>query len=575
MMRTLPLFEISPFRKSDSMTSVETLLATTSQQQTFSWGFDLCWPRESASELSDAFAGMRLNGGLAVAEGGLVVFADTDWDALSAALRGLHPLDRLRALLNDTGSKAWLAKALQVDVPTRALEELANVWPGLGAAVETAMLEAARDPEARETTAAWRLLSERAQNALVALEDHFRLENAGLERLPIVQNIAEAAPEALARRRLLHRADGPVYLDLRLPFFSHKTWPGRFTELAAARVETGADGSLWICRAEDKHAAHQNHFHAVAACAGAWLCGRPDRRPAGFSITFDDTRVMLPEQTTAEWFTVLSGYGLAEGAREMLTHFSDSHPVQASLHLRLAGDAMVRWTEFPAQREAEYFSAFQPVARAVQLTLRRWLPLAWFWSHDLFEEQFVVDPRLAYQATPIFTGQPRNRFTLDPLDDKLRQRALSGVRKNLPALVAALRARLEREGQPKLAKRYDRRATIRILNLIARFRHNYDGLLIAETRTNDHFMLLAEAGRTLRQSVVADPVRAARSLAGFSHEFASAAARRFRRILPIGELPLLPSLLIIEATRAIAPEYPVEASLVLRQSGRELVLRKG
>ncbi|HVP44417.1 MAG TPA: hypothetical protein VMS96_13370, partial [Terriglobales bacterium] len=205
---------------------------------------------------------------------------------------------------------------------------------------------------------------------------------------------------------------------------------------------------------------------------------------------------------------------------------------------------------------------------------RRWLPVAWFWSNEQFDEPFLVNSRLAYQATPVFPGLPREVFAYDPLDDNARRRALRGVKQHLAPLLAALRARLLRAGLDKKARHYEKRALLGILNMLMRQRRTYDGYLLADNHTINQFQMLAAAGRSLRQLAVNEPPRAARGLCEFAGEFANSLTRRMRRLVPAGELPLLPSLVIIEATRALAPGTPVEAHLILRQNDREVVLRK-
>ena len=530
-------------------------MPNTTTSEPFTWGYDLCWPREIPLELPDIFAGMRVRGGTARRENGRVVIESAHWKDIESALCGTHPLHRIRALLNDTGSRRWQELAEENWIQTRGLEELATRWPELGAAGEAVMLETALGWGPLEPPKEWDAATFRMREAMFKLARIFRPEPGDEARSELVRRIAELTPEALRRRET-------GFVELCLPFQAK----GQNVDLSRLRPELGADGRIWVLRTGEDVSAQRNHFHALLACAGAWVV----RRPAGFNLTFEDTRKVIPNRIQPEWLKVLSDYGF--DGKHALAGFSPEKEVEATLHLRLPGSAVTHWTQVPADREYTYFDVFRPVAVAVQRTLRRWLPLAWFWDLDAYSDMYLAQVRLAYQATPVFPGRPRASFTYEVLDDGLRKKAVHGVRAYLPSLLASVRSRLALHGADKIARYYDGRALIKILNLIVRQRRTYDAFLIADTQCVSQMAWLATAGHTLRGVAVRDPARAGRGLAEFSYQLTTALQRRLRRLMPKDAPPELGTLLLMEATRALSGET-IEAKLILRQGGRESTVR--
>lgn len=541
--------------------------------ETIAWQIDLCAPWESPAGLSAALTGLHLRGGLALVEQGRVVRADADWLALGAALCGLHPLDRIRALFRETGSLEWRQFAATHQISTRVLEDLASRWPHYGAVTEAALLEAACDPRQREDLKPWRLLGEKGQAALEKLADSFRL-GPELHAPELTRRIAAAAPGALDRRLLLAAPGQPVTLEVILPLLDRREWFLRDEILPGLRVESDSSGRLWVLRPDDDLTTARNRFNCLAAGAGPWLPAPPHPRPAGFSLSFEDTREFAPECVKEEYLELLDGYGLAGPARAALNRFATGSPVRADLCLSLPGESVLRWMHLPAERDETYAEAIAPVAAALQAVSRRWSPMVWFENLEETKEVFLTQFRLAFAATPPNRSLSRGGFGYEILDETSRRRAMEGARQNLPHWLLRTKQRLLAAGQPARAKSYTSRALNQIMRMLSRCRRTYDGYLLADAQNINQFELLAKAGRSLRQAVLQDPARAVRRLTDFMADFLIALGKRTRRMFPGGELAGYPSLLLLEATHAIAPDIPLQVVLVLSQDGRSVVVRR-
>jgi hypothetical protein len=227
----------------------------------------------------------------------------------------------------------------------------------------------------------------------------------------------------------------------------------------------------------------------------------------------------------------------------------------------------------PAEREEPYFESFRPVAQAVQEVSRCWAPVSWFWNFTEQVEVYVPQARLAFASTPLSSLQSVETLAYEVLDDNSRRRALEGARLAIPPRLERARRLLLDAGLPMRANNYLPRAASKIYRTQLRQRRTYDTYLLADAQTVDQLALLATAGRNLRQAALREPARAARRLFEFMTDFHISMGRRTRRMFPNGDLAEYPSLVLLEATHALAPEFKREATLILRQGAREIVLR--
>ncbi len=142
-----------------------------------------------------------------------------------------------------------------------------------------------------------------------------------------------------------------------------------------------------------------------------------------------------------------------------------------------------RWFSAPVETDLDFLPAFSAISKAVQIALRKGLPLAYFDSLDEFQDRERANAVLLFQATPPFHAKIRTDLTYDVLNPKMLARLARKSRRGLTRLLAPVEAKLRVADLVELAVQYSpRQAGVIVASVqrLARSRRYLLGLLRGE-----------------------------------------------------------------------------------------------
>jgi len=295
--------------------------------------------------------------------------------------------------------------------------------------------------------------------------------------------------------------------------------------------------------------------------------------PFGFTLGYTDRRNLShwPENLDV----VLRAYGLAGEAKTWLEAHRAAlgDDFEVSLSLSVPGELARVWLEAPGQRDPEFFAAYSAVSVAVQRALRRWLPYAYFSDPIRYDDPLAAWPLLVYEAMPPFPGRAKYEFTHDIMDLGAASLIRRPTLRELAARLARLRPFLIALGKNKTARFFAPDEAPSILATVARQPRRLNALLSAETFFVEALVDLGLHGHAFTESAARHPAQAAKDLTRFADQFTTAFHRRLRRLYAGQDFFPLGTLLLIEATRALAAargrEAPLSAILRLTVGGVE------
>ena len=401
-------------------------------------------------------------------------------------------------------------------------------------------------------------LSSRTARGAVLFDGSFDFSAEGLAAF-------RAAVEGQAVRQALQRTlKGDRTIEVHLPHLDRNTWADRWNGLEAV---AGEDGRVFVHATQDRAAA-KNACQAALAVAAPLMYPRSN----GFEIGFTDTRTSTAAQLAQSLPTLLRPYNFDPEPWEWL----DSAPageVTASVSLSIPGHLSDAWLRAPGERDPLFFDVYSKVSMALQLAMRRWLPYVYFSDLSRFEDPLLAYSLLFYRVTYPCSGAPRSEFAYDLVGPDSPGVARPWAARILASALARAERLLIGAGRPDLARRYRSWEARDILAAIL-WRPRY----INELLTNDAFFIdrfvgLGLAGRELASRFDANPRRTVKDMAIVVDEFNVAVNRKLRRLYGGQEAVALGSLLMVEATRALAAalggEAEISATLHLCADGRE------
>jgi hypothetical protein len=295
--------------------------------------------------------------------------------------------------------------------------------------------------------------------------------------------------------------------------------------------------------------------------------------PFGFTLGYTDCRRLShwPENLDI----VLRAYGLAEKMKPWL----EAHRAvldggfEVSLSLSVPGEQMWVWLDAPGKRDPDFFAAYSAVSVALQRALRRWLPYAYFSDPNRYDDPLAAWPLLVYAAMPPFPPKPKYEFTCDIMDLGAASLIRRSTLRELTARLTRLRPFLIALGKRKTARFFAPDEAPSILATVARQPRLLNALFSAETFFVEALVDLGLRGHALTDSAARQPAQAARDWTRFAGGFVTAFHRRLRRLYAGQDFFPLGTLLLIEATRALAAargrEAPLRAILRLAAGGVE------
>jgi hypothetical protein len=356
-------------------------------------------------------------------------------------------------------------------------------------------------------------------------------------------------------------------IEVHLPSLGRAEWPDRWSALAHAEAVAEPDGRVFVHTKPDRAAA-KNAGQTALALAAPLLYPQS----AGFEIGFTDSRVSTAARLTHSLPHVLRPYDFGPEPWEWLAS-APAGEVVASVSLSVPGSLSGAWLRAPGERDSLFFDVYSKVSVAVQRALRRWLPYVYFSDLSRFEDAALAYPLLFYRSTYPCSGRPRSDFAYDLVAPDSPGVARPWAARILATALARAERLLIAGGRRDLARRYRPWRAHDVL----------DGILlrprfINELLTNDAFFIdrlvgLGLAGRELASQSGVSARKTARDLAIATADFNAAVNRKLKRVYGGQQAVSLGSLLLVEATRALAValggDAAISATVHLQAEGRE------
>ncbi len=437
------------------------------------------------------------------------------------------------------------------------------------------------------SAAATRLANTIYEQAFPALE---RKCAAELSRLtargrPILDRSFDFTPEGLAAYRsalagslveeqLAQSLEGERSVEVHLPSLGRREWPARWTALANAKAVAEEDGRIFV-HATPRRAGEKNAGQA------ALLLGAPLLYPqscSGFEIGFEDSRVSTAAELAQSLPRLLGPYDFGSEPWDWLASAPQGE-VEASVSLSVPGSLAGAWLRAPGEKAPDFFDVYSKVSVAVQMALRRWLPYVYFSDLSRFEDPALAYPLLFYRCTYPCSGQPRSDFAYDLVSPDNPGLARPWAARPLMSSLARAERSLISAGRKDLAREYRSWRAREVLAGIVRRPRYLNALLTTDAFFIDRLVGLGLAGRELASNFGLNERRTVKDLAIFAAGFNAALNRKLGRLYGGQELVSLGSLLLVEATRALAAALDghaaISATLRLAAPGREQTFVNG
>ncbi len=365
---------------------------------------------------------------------------------------------------------------------------------------------------------------------------------------------------------LTHHIRRTRHIELHLPFMDRRAWQYERSAVAQAEVVPDESGRLlaaYSAQASDA-TTRLNRCHSVLVFSAALSARDGEAIHDNYTLNFSDTRTVQAGGDNAAWLMLLDAYGIDTPALP-------PQPCTAALSVSVPGRLVESWTTAPHSRDENFFPTMCRVSRAVQSTMRRWIPALYLASIEQYRTPSVVHPLLAWQCSQPYTGIKKGSFCWDFMDDQAIERALASSARTLSPVLASIQRLLLNAGKKEAATYYDPADTRFILASVQRQRRNFAALLAADSYFIEELVRLADCGRELRSLAQVRPEIAVRNLTRYSATLVRAFHRRLTRLYAKEDFVALGSLLLVDATAALAdrPDEPssLAATLTLDSGG--------
>jgi hypothetical protein len=438
--------------------------------------------------------------------------------------------------------------AFDSEAPSRAATRLANaIYEQVFRALETQCAADLSRGTSRGT-------------ALLDCTFDFTTEGLAAYRLALTGN---PAAECLATT-----LEGERTIEVHLPALDRREWPERWNALADAEAVAEEDGRVFVHAKVPGRAAQKNVSQGALALAAPLLYPQC----SGFEIGFTDTQVSTAGQLAQSLPRLLRPYDFGPEPWEWLAS-APAGEVVASVSLSVPGSLAGAWLRAPGERESTFFDIYSKVSVALQLALRRWLPYVYFSDLNRFEDPALAYPLIFYRSTYPCSGRPRSDFAYDLVCPDEPGLARPWTARPLASSLARAERLLIAAGRKGLAHWYESWRSREVLAGIIRRPRFINELLTTDAFFIDRFVGLGLAGRELLPSFDVNPRRAVKDLAVFVAEFTTALNRKLRRLYGGQDFGALGSLLLVDATRALAASLDgrgtISATLRFSAQGRE------
>ncbi len=346
-------------------------------------------------------------------------------------------------------------------------------------------------------------------------------------------------------------------IEVSLPFLDNREWRSWTTVLSGAQVRAAGGGRIAVQPARREACLASRAGNLMLALHGALAHG--PRALEAFTLTYTNRSRLAEAQRAAFLEPLLGAYRFAESAVE------GRGELDVEVTLSMAGSTAACWLRAPGENDPHAARVYAAVSCAVQRALRRWLPYTYFAGLDAYDDLATAWPLLAWRCTQPFAGDRIAELTYDihsPGQMLLaRQTTVRGLARELRRAAAILRA----AGRYKTASLYVRLDPARVWSSIDAKPTHLNALFRAEQLLVSALVDLGRHARAARDMADTEPAAAVRMLSGFSAQLTHRFEDGLRRLYGRRDCSDFASLVVLEATRALAAALgepaPVAATL--------------
>jgi hypothetical protein len=361
----------------------------------------------------------------------------------------------------------------------------------------------------------------------------------------------------------VHRGshESGIVLNVQFPLLARKSWKDRLELAERFHPQVDDEGRIIVENGTEPR------IETLARMALA--AGLPSAN-TDFDLTFTDTRELTGCQARVSLPLLLSRYGFRPEDFESIERQVCHGAIETSLTLSLAGECAAGWLFAPGERAPDFFGTYSRVSKAVQSALRRWVPHLFFHEADRYGDPEFGFPLAVYQGLRPYRGRPRSSFTFDVLNPELIALAYRLAMRDIDGVARRIRDVLAASGLTDVAQHYQPARLKPLVNAVKKQRRSLSSLLVGDAQLVEAFVRFGvdahQAGSLVqnasRQSAVKAISTAADNLVRSCHP-------RLRRLYAGTDFQCLLPMLLIEATHALRPHFPIRAALRLRTAGGE------
>ncbi|MCC6588830.1 MAG: hypothetical protein IT168_19185 [Bryobacterales bacterium] len=345
--------------------------------------------------------------------------------------------------------------------------------------------------------------------------------------------------------------DGEIRIPLHLPFLN------RFL----VREWTGGNGGCQFTIGDGGRILSQDRdiYQTVALFAGASVNAVDEN--VEIPITFVHTSELDPALARLRLPPIFEAYGFdARWVRDV----EWEGPIRVHWSLSVPGASTIAWLALPDERSEEFFDFVSEASIGLQRALRTWIPY-----HVMDPKKFSYDAGhalLAYAVLRPFRSSKSKQYVRDILDLESVRRSLRHIKRKLAHRMLAVGQYLDEREDPELKRWYVPQLTDRILGNMNRMPKHFGGLLAGESHLVDEIIGIAGLGRKVAKALDSTPPQPICNLWRDGGKFHHEIQLRLRRAWPSAEATSLVSLILVEATRAMAEarKLPTPLSVFLR-----------
>ncbi|HWR50007.1 MAG TPA: hypothetical protein VN428_02800 [Bryobacteraceae bacterium] len=347
---------------------------------------------------------------------------------------------------------------------------------------------------------------------------------------------------------LTHGIGGQSRIELRLPLFDKGEWAATWQSLASAHIEAGENGRITVYSVTaadkiEKGRTQQSALVLTGALAGS--SGSNELRAA-----YTDLRRFPREQARIQLEPLINAYGFPGSALAWIAA-AGAGEIEAAFTLEAPPDAATAWLRAPRDKDPAFFPVWAAVSIALQQTLRRWLPYAWFSDIRRYDNLNAAWPLMVYQCTRPYPSKPPAEFTYDIMEAGRLRIARQSTGRALKVEMKRAGEILAAAGKRRTAKFYLEMRPEAVLSSVEKQPLNFNSLIQADTTFVNAVIDLGRRSWELSATLDTDPVQSVRELAGFAADFTRQFHRRLRRLYAGESFPAFGTLLLVEAARAL------------------------